>query len=123
MSHLAQPVARVQYFDAGTRLCYRPHMRKRLSRDNLQAKGPAMADMGIPHFHNDLGVERIEIGAREFKCTGAREPYDHPHVYLDMGDDSEIICPYCSTLFVHNPALGGAEANPAACAYAPGEAA
>lgn len=82
-----------------------------------------MAETGIPQFHNDLGVERIEIGAREFQCTGARAPYDHPHVYLDMGDDSEIVCPYCSTLYVHNPELGAAEAVPAACAYAPGEAA
>ena len=32
-------------------------------------------------------------------CVGARPPFDHPHVFLDMGDDHEIICPYCSTLF------------------------
>lgn len=81
-----------------------------------------MADTGVPHFHNDLGVERIEIGAREFKCTGARAPFDHPHIYLDMGDDNEIVCPYCSTYFVLNPALEAAEAIPAECAFAPGEA-
>jgi uncharacterized Zn-finger protein len=80
-----------------------------------------MADTTVPYFRNDPGVKEIAIGAREFKCTGASAPFDHPHVFLDMGDDGEIICPYCSTLFRHDPALGTGEANPAACAYADGE--
>lgn len=54
-----------------------------------------MAEHVVPHFHNDPGVPLIEIGAKEFKCVGATPPYDHPHVYLDMGADNEIICPYC----------------------------
>ena len=57
-----------------------------------------MADGVVPYFQNDTGLERIEIGAKEFKCIGAKPPFDHPHVYLDMGSDSEIVCPYCSTL-------------------------
>lgn len=44
-------------------------------------------------------------------------PYDHPHVFLDMGSDGEIICPYCSTLFRFDPALGRAEARPAECLW------
>ena len=32
----------------------------------------------------------------------------HPHIYLKMGDASEIVCPYCSTLFRFDPSLGGA---------------
>ena len=36
---------------------------------------------------------------------GARPPYDHPHVYLDMGADGQILCPYCSTLYVHDARL------------------
>lgn len=80
-----------------------------------------MADKGIPKFRNDVGVARIEVGARKFECTGATAPYDHPHIFLDMGGENEIVCPYCSTHFVHNPSLGTFEANPAECAYAPGE--
>ena len=53
----------------------------------------------VPHFHNTPGVPVIEIGAREFMCVGEVPPFDHPHVFLDMGDADEIICPYCSTLF------------------------
>ena len=44
-----------------------------------------MADAIVPHFHNDLGVAVIDIGAREFMCVGAMPPFDHPHVYCDMG--------------------------------------
>jgi uncharacterized Zn-finger protein len=58
-----------------------------------------MAEKGVPHYTNDAGIETIQVGAREFMCIGAKPPFDHPHVYLDMGSDDEIICPYCSTLF------------------------
>jgi hypothetical protein len=52
-------------------------------------------------------------------CVGARPPLDHPHVFLDMGGDNEIICPYCSTLYRHAPALDPRAARPAECAYEP----
>ena len=58
-----------------------------------------MADKAVPHFHNDLGVALIEVGSKEFMCIGAKPPFDHPHVFLDMGSDDEIICQYCSTLY------------------------
>jgi uncharacterized Zn-finger protein len=76
-----------------------------------------MADHVVPHFHNDPGVAAIEIGSKEFMCIGATPPFDHPHVFLDMGDTGEIICPYCSTLYRHDPALAAAEARPAECAW------
>jgi uncharacterized Zn-finger protein len=72
-----------------------------------------MAAGATPHFHNSQGVPMIEIGAREFMCIGAKPPYDHPHVFLDMGAAGEIICPYCSTLYRHNKKLAGDAALPA----------
>ncbi|MBN9051665.1 MAG: zinc-finger domain-containing protein [Rhizobiales bacterium] len=75
-----------------------------------------MAHSVVPHFHNDPGLPVIEIGAHEFMCVGARPPYDHPHVFLDMGDEHEIICPYCSTLYRHDTALAADAARPAECA-------
>lgn len=71
-----------------------------------------MAGAFIPHFANDAGAERIFIGVKEFKCMGARSPFDHPHVYLDMGQDGQILCPYCSTLYVHDPRLEATESDP-----------
>lgn len=74
-----------------------------------------MAYTGTPHFSNDVGAEKIEIGVKEFKCIGAKAPFDHPHVYLDMGQDDNIVCPYCSTLFQYNEQLGHDGTRPAHC--------
>ena len=76
-----------------------------------------MADVGVPHFHNDPGVPVIHLGSREFMCIGAKPPFDHPHVFLDMGSDDEIICHYCSTLFRYRTALGPGRAEPAECLW------
>jgi len=75
-----------------------------------------MTDHVVPHFHNDPGVPVIEIGANEFMCVGGKPPFDHPHVFLDMGDESEIICPYCSTLYRFDEKLDSHAARPAECA-------
>lgn len=72
-----------------------------------------MADHPIPHFQNDTGVELIEIGVKEFMCVGASPPFDHPHVFLDLGDENEKVCPYCSTLYRYDPALHADETRPA----------
>ena len=73
-----------------------------------------MAEHTIPHFHNDLGVATIKVRAKEFMCTGAKPPFDHPHIYIDMGAEDEAICSYCSTRFVHDESLPGL-CEPAAC--------
>jgi uncharacterized Zn-finger protein len=75
-----------------------------------------MAEHVVPHFHNEPGVPIIEVGAKEFMCIGAKPPFDHPHIFLDMGDESEIICAYCSTLFRYRPELSPHAAVPAECA-------
>src|SRR6201992_2835170 len=75
----------------------------------------SMADNVVPHFHNDAGVPVIEIGSQEFMCVGAHPPFDHPHVFLDLGNDNEIICPYCSTLYRFATDLKAGEARPPEC--------
>lgn len=81
-----------------------------------------MADAVIPHFQNDGGHDVVEIGAKEFQCVGARPPFDHPHVFLDMGDENEIVCPYCSTLYRFNSSLGASESDPSDCIWSPAAA-
>ncbi|HRA92716.1 MAG TPA: zinc-finger domain-containing protein [Aestuariivirga sp.] len=76
-----------------------------------------MAASSTPHFQNDMGLSKIEIGAREFMCVGAKPPFDHPHVFLNMGVAEEIVCPYCSTLFRHSAKLKPNEASPAAAVW------
>ena len=74
-----------------------------------------MAASPIPHLVNDLGVAKVAIGVKEFQCMGARPPFDHPHVFLDMGGDSETICPYCSTRYVYDGKLSASETVPPGC--------
>jgi len=75
-----------------------------------------MTESIIPHFHNTPGVPVIEIGAHEFMCVGERPPFDHPHIFIDMGSANEAICPYCSTLFRYNRSLAPTTAKPPECA-------
>lgn len=76
-----------------------------------------MHAQGTPQFQNDAGAREVSIAVKEFECMGATPPYDHPHIYLDMGRDSEIICPYCSTLYKHDASLHGDETVPAGALY------
>ncbi len=78
-----------------------------------------MADRIVPHFHNTEGVDSIRIGAREFMCIGALPPMDHPHIYIDIGDENEAICAYCSTLFRFDPSIDPTESLPPGCRYHP----
>ena len=74
-----------------------------------------MSDKLVPHLANDGGAEKIFIGVKEFQCMGARPPFDHPHVYLDMGQDAQVLCPYCSTLYIHDSRLSADETAPEGC--------
>jgi uncharacterized Zn-finger protein len=71
-----------------------------------------MADHIVPHFHNATGARSVAIGVKEFMCVGALAPFDHPHVFLDMGDGDEKVCPYCSTLYRYRADLDPTETDP-----------
>jgi len=75
-----------------------------------------MAEHATPHFHNQPGVPVVRVGVKEFMCIGALPPFDHPHIFIDMGAETEAICPYCSTRYVHDRALGP-HASPAECEW------
>lgn len=77
-----------------------------------------MADDVTPHFHNQPGLARVKVGAKKFMCIGALPPFDHPHIFMDMGAASETICPYCSTHYLFDASLHG-HADPAECEYRP----
>ena len=71
----------------------------------------------LPKFRNDLGVAEIRIGVKEFNCIGVSPPDDHPHVYLAMGGDDTVLCPYCSTSYRFDQRLGSSEAEPPGSVY------
>ena len=45
-------------------------------------------------------LETITVTSRTVACDGGDGPLGHPRVYLNMGDDTEIECPYCSRHYV-----------------------
>ncbi|MDB5541318.1 MAG: zinc-finger protein, partial [Devosia sp.] len=44
-------------------------------------------------------------------------PFDHPHIYIDMGKDNEVVCSYCSTLYIFNPELAPGISEPLSAVY------
>lgn len=76
-----------------------------------------MAGHSIPHFQNDAGHMAIDIGVKEFMCVGANAPFDHPHIFIDIGNELEKVCPYCSTLYRYNAKLGASETMPDGCQF------
>ena len=44
--------------------------------------------------------ETIYVKSRTVACDGGGGPLGHPAVYLNMGDETEVVCPYCSRHFV-----------------------
>jgi uncharacterized Zn-finger protein len=72
----------------------------------------------LPLFFNEIGASSIEIGVTAFHCMGVLPPHDHPHVYLNMSEQKDILCPYCSTQFRLNPALQWNDTIPANCCAA-----
>ncbi len=49
---------------------------------------------------NAFKAERIETDTHSVACDGGGGALGHPKVFLEMGGDTEIQCPYCSRLFV-----------------------
>ena len=82
-----------------------------------------MADHVTPHLANDQGAEKIFVGVKELQCMGARPPQDHPHVFLDMGQDTQILCPYCSTLYVYDGRLDAGDTDPRGAIVTPADVA
>lgn len=72
-----------------------------------------MANTSLPHFGNIGGDKEIFIGVKKFMCAGAAAPFDHPHIFLTMGQKDEKLCPYCSALYRFDAGLQGDKAKPA----------
>ena len=44
--------------------------------------------------------EVIEVVESTISCDGGGGPLDHPRVYLNLGADARIDCPYCDRQFI-----------------------
>ena len=73
------------------------------------------ASVASPYFfRSHMGpFETIYINETVAACNGGEGPLGHPRVFLNLGHDGKVECPYCSRLFV-NRALNQSGASEAA---------
>lgn len=45
-------------------------------------------------------MEPIETKKTVVKCDGGDGPLGHPLIYLNLGKEGKVICPYCNKFFV-----------------------
>ncbi len=45
-------------------------------------------------------AETIETDSKRVACDGGGGALGHPRVFLEIGGDTEVVCPYCSRRFV-----------------------
>ena len=44
--------------------------------------------------------EVIRVDGKRVACDGGGGPLGHPRVWLNLGDDDQVLCPYCSRHYV-----------------------
>lgn len=66
-----------------------------------------MTDL-TPHSHAPIyqPTEIIRVDDRTVACDGGNGALGHPRVWLRI-IDRELLCPYCSRLYVLNEGAGG----------------
>jgi uncharacterized Zn-finger protein len=50
--------------------------------------------------------EIVEVTTSRVACDGGGGALGHPKVYLEMGDEGFVECPYCDKRFVLKPGAG-----------------
>lgn len=43
--------------------------------------------------------ESTQVKTSKVSCDGGGGPLGHPRVFLKLGDDGQVVCPYCSNRF------------------------
>ena len=45
-------------------------------------------------------IEVIVVDSKKIACDGHSIASKHPLIYLNMGSDNNVVCPYCSKNFI-----------------------
>ncbi|GHF14140.1 zinc-finger domain-containing protein [Kordiimonas sediminis] len=51
--------------------------------------------------------ETIRVKEKRVSCDGDEGALGHPRIYLNLGEDGKVECPYCDRLFI----LEGSDAD------------
>jgi uncharacterized Zn-finger protein len=73
-------------------------------------RAPAIIDRRIRSTPNWSKIvtepfETITVDTDRVACDGGGGPLGHPKVYLNLGSEGRVECPYCSRIFVLRPEL------------------
>ena len=49
------------------------------------------------NYHSQISET---VKSKKVSCNGGGGALGHPKIYLDMGKENQIICPYCSKIFI-----------------------
>lgn len=49
----------------------------------------------------DVPFETVTVSTKKVACDGINKDSGHPRVYLNMGADDFVDCPYCSCRYVY----------------------
>ena len=49
--------------------------------------------------HINSPLETLHVNSKKVSCDGGKGSLEHPLVYLNMGKNDFVICPYCSKNF------------------------
>jgi uncharacterized Zn-finger protein len=56
--------------------------------------------------NNQVGLEILHVTSKKVSCSGIKDTNSntsgHPLVYLNMGENDFVVCPYCSKYFTIN---------------------
>ena len=58
----------------------------------------------MKNSENSQHFETKIVNEREVCCDGGKGPLGHPAIYLNISDNNEIVCPYCSCKFIYQDA-------------------
>ena len=51
------------------------------------------------------------VESRSVSCDGGIGSSGHPNVYLYIGNENQVICPYCSRVFILNKGVADGEGH------------
>ncbi len=65
-----------------------------------------MYDKINQYGYEKMGITDLEqrdiVESRSVSCDGGIGSSGHPNVYLKIGNENKVICPYCSRVFILN---------------------
>ncbi len=56
-------------------------------------------------------TEIIQTNKHRVACDGGNGPLGHPRVFLTIGAENEVMCPYCSRLYQYRKGTIGDAAD------------